>query len=426
MTEEKKMFKCKYCGLDFYTEKDLGEHVKDECIGKIIRQRTSIIGKLEKFVEGLSNGGKEVFDIKEGIKILQKMEGVRKKGNVPVIKISSVKQAKDLKKVIDFRGEIIYAGDNDRSFLNFIISLNPRLVIGKFSETDEKIFDMNKIGHIQNKDIKVEIKDTCGEIKPEQLSKTFSNGEIKNIRKGSELKLVLDLSLVDETEGKKRILQSGKMAVPLIEKKLEELERGAEKPKKSLEERLEDLESKMDSAEKTGKEQKKEVPEEEIGLKKEESREIKKEKNLAEELNLINLKGEYLKVKEKKGEEEKKPGLFSSLKKKDVKPKKAKATLKEAALENLSKSKEIEDFDKAAIIVAHVLKQFLEIKIECNKELTYLELIEKLKSVHLPLDYVDRIIKFYKDMHIQEYKDEVRVNFQETYELAERVINDLA
>jgi len=106
--------------------------------------------------------------------------------------------------------------------------------------------------------------------------------------------------------------------------------------------------------------------------------------------------------------------------------KKKKKNLKEAAFENLSKSKELEDYDKASVIVAHVLKQFLEIKMQCQKELTYMELTEKLKTFHLPVDYIDQIIQFYNDMHIQEYKDEVKVNFQEAHELAERVINDLA
>jgi hypothetical protein len=200
---------------------------------------------------------------------------------------------------------------------------------------------------------------------------------------------------------------------------------GEEQKKISIEERLESIEKKLDEG--MNKPVEKSEEKEEV-IKAEESKEIKKEKSVAQELNLMDLKTEYLKVEKKEGEEKKKKGLLSSLaKKKEEKEKeKKKKTLKEAALDNLSKSKNLEDYEKASVIVAHVLKQFLEIKIKCTKELTYLELIKKLKSFHLPVDYLDQIIQFYNDMHIQEYKDEVKVNFQEAYALAERVINDLA
>lgn len=423
MAEEKKKFKCKYCGLVFDSEKAVDSHVETECVGKLIHQRTTIIGKLEKFMEKMkSNGGKDVYDIKTGIKVLQKMENIRKDGKIPIIKIKSVKAAKEMKKVIDFRDEIFYVDNNQRDFLNFLIGLKPKLIIGKFSETDEKIFQLNKINYISKDEIKVKITDTCGAIEPKHLSKIFNENEIKDIKKGSELKLVLDLSLIDEREGKKKILQTGKLAVPLIEKKLEEMEK---KMNVKVSVNMDELEKSMDenmAPKKTGEEKPKEEKNGELAEKKEE-KEIKKEKQLAEELKLMNLKDEFLKVEENKEEKEKKPGLFSSIGKKE---KKVKKTLKQAALENLSKSKDIKDYDKASVIVAHVLKQFLEIKIECQKELTYLELIEKLKAFHLPLDYIDQIMQFYNDMHIQEYKDEVKVNFQEAYELAERVINDLA
>ena len=419
---EKKKFKCRYCGLDFDSQKFLNLHVDAECVGKLIHQRTSIIGKLEKYIEKIKlNGGKEVYNIKEGIKVLQKMENIRKGGKVPVIKIMNIRHVKELKKVIDFRDEIIYAKNNQRDFLNFLIGLKPKLIIGNFSKTDEKIFGMNKINSVSEKEMKVKITNTCGEINPKDMSKIFSSGEIKKIKKGSELKLILDLSLVDESEGKKNILQTGKFAVPLIEKKLEEMEKSmnSNQPEVNIEEKLESFERGMDQS--AENEEKKESSEKKI----EESKEIKKESNLAKELNLINLKNDYLKIEESGKEKEKKPGLFSSItKKREVKEKKK--TLKEAAFENLSKSKELEDYDKASVIVAHVLKQFLEIKMQCQKELTYMELTEKLKTFHLPVDYIDQIIQFYNDMHIQEYKDEVKVNFQEAHDLAERVINDLA
>ena len=416
-----KKFKCKYCGLIFDSEKELDEHVENECVGKLIHQRTSIIGKLEKFMEKIKpNGDKDVYDIKKGIEVLKKMEEIRKDGKIPVIKLKSVKQAKELKKVIDFRGEIIYTDNNQRDFLNYVIGLKPKLVIGKFSDKDEKIFKLNKIDYASQDILKVEIKDTCGALSPEDLSKIFSNREVKKIKKGPELKLVLDLSLVDETGGKKKVFRAGKLAVPLIEKKLEELEKkmNGEEIEKNLERIEEGLEkSELSETEKVSENQ-------EPTTEQTQPKEIKKEHNLAEELNLINLKEDFLKVEKKEEKKEKKESLFSSIVKK--KEKKVKKTLKEAALENLSKSKEIEDYDKATVLVAHVLKQFLEIKMECQKELTYMELVEKLKTFHLPLDYIDEIIQFYKNMHIQEYKDEVRVNFQEAYELAERVINDLA
>ena len=84
------------------------------------------------------------------------------------------------------------------------------------------------------------------------------------------------------------------------------------------------------------------------------------------------------------------------------------------------------DEEKAAVLIAHVLKQFLEVKLKSVRELTYLELIKKLKAAHLPIDYANQIIKFYEDMIIQEYKGEKRVDVKEAYSLAEKVINDLS
>lgn len=423
---------CKYCGLVFEDDKELESHLEKECVGKLIHQRTTVIGRLEKMLENAKSQDKEVYDIREGIKVLQKMEKTRKDGKVPVIKLKSIEHAKELKKVIDLRDEIICVKSNQRDFLNFIISLKPKLVIGNFEEADKKIFALNKINFASDKDMKVDVKDTCGELETKNMTSHFTGEEIKKIQKGPELKLVLDLSLVDESGGKKKILQTGKLAVPLIEKKLEEMERAMEKsepkpkPKASVEEDLEKAEGEMDrelGAEL--EENDEEVNDNDEQENAEQSKEIKKEQSVAKELNLMNLKGEYLKVEEKVVKKEKKPGLLSLSRKMDEE-RRVRKTLGEAAMENLSKSKEIEDFDKASIIVAHVLKQFLEIKMECRKELTYMELVEKLKTVHLPLDYLDQIIQFYKDMHVQEYKDEVKVNFQEAYGLAERVINDLA
>lgn len=427
--KEPEEFKCRYCGLIFDSQNSLENHVQTECIGKMIHQRTTIIGKLEKFVDKIKpNGENEVYDIKEGIKVLQKMENIRKKGNIPIIKIKSVKHAKELKKVIDFRDEILYVVQQKRDFLNFIIGLKPKLVIGKFTEADEKIFKMNKTKFVSSDRVKIKITNTCAEVKPEDMAGILSGKEIKKMQKGPELKLVLDLSLVDDSKGKKKILQSGKLAVPLIEKKLEEMENtiGEEQTTLSLEDRLENIEKKLD--EKVGKGSKISKNEEEDVDKKTNSKEIKKEESVAKELNLLNLKEDYLKIDKKDEEEKEKKGFLSSLSKKreEKEKEKKKKTLKEAAMENLAKSKDLEDYEKASIIVAHVLKQFLEIKMKCKKELTYMELIEKLKSFHLPLDYLDDIIKFYKDMHVQEYKDEVKVNFQEAHALAERVINDLA
>ncbi len=427
MEKEQKKFKCKYCGLDFDSEKELDTHIKIECVGKVIHQRTSIIGKLEKMVEKIKIGGKDVYDIREGIKVLQKMENIRKKGNIPVIKINDIKHAKELKKVIDFRGEIIYTKKSQRTFLNFLISLKPKLVIGNFSKQDKKIFEMNKIKYLDENKTKIKVKNSCAEIKPEELKEMFTKKEVNKIKKGSELKLVMDLSIIDESKKDDKKIEVSNLAVPLIEKKLEEMEKEMDKkPKVKKNLNLDEMENDMNKNLKQSKEKKGEK-EKELNTKTKKSKEIKKGEKLIKELNLTNLKKDFLKIEEKEEKKEKKkPKLFGSLiknkKKKEVKKKK---TLKEAALENLYKSDKIDDYDKASVVVAHVLKQFLEIKIKCKKELTYLELIEKIKKFHLPLDYIDQIIEFYKNMHIQEYKDEVRINFQEARELAERVINDL-
>ncbi|MFB6077059.1 MAG: hypothetical protein ABEK12_02935, partial [Candidatus Nanohaloarchaea archaeon] len=52
--------------------------------------------------------------------------------------------------------------------------------------------------------------------------------------------------------------------------------------------------------------------------------------------------------------------------------------LKEAALDNLDRARDLDDYRRATLVVSHALKQFLEIKMGTDRELTYLEVPDRL------------------------------------------------
>ncbi|MCD6367650.1 MAG: hypothetical protein J7L45_01035 [Candidatus Aenigmarchaeota archaeon] len=324
-------------------------------------------------------------DIKEGIKILQKMEEIRKKGNIPVIVIKSLDQAKKLSKQIEFKDEVIYLKEEKRDLLSFLIEREPRAIIGDLSEPSQMALNSKGIDYIPKDEVDLKIEGSYGELE-------------------SEEEIILDMEIVDKESG--GVLQSGKLIIPLIKKKVFGIK---ENDLKKLE---------------------KIVVEGGTMKKEEEKKGAEKGKALAKELDLIDLKSEFLKPEEKKKAEKKEEGETKKKEKKHLfgffKKREKKKSLKEATLENLSKVKSVSDEEKAAVLIAHVLKQFLEVKLKSVRELTYLELIKKLKAAHLPIDYANQIIKFYEDMIIQEYKGEKRVDVKEAYSLAEKVINDLS
>ncbi|HDI02805.1 MAG TPA: C2H2-type zinc finger protein, partial [Candidatus Aenigmarchaeota archaeon] len=137
-------FKCRYCGLVFDNRKLLKEHIERECVGKVIYQKTTIMGRLEKFFEKIKHE-RDVYDIKKGMEVLRKMEELRKEGKIPVIKIRDSKELEELKKVINFRGEVVYLSNVDEEILNEVIKLEPKAAIGNFSEREKEILESSGI-----------------------------------------------------------------------------------------------------------------------------------------------------------------------------------------------------------------------------------------------------------------------------------------
>lgn len=367
-------FKCRYCGLVFDNRKLLKEHIERECVGKVIYQKTTIMGRLEKFFEKIKHE-RDVYDIKKGMEVLRKMEELRKEGKIPVIKIRDSKELEELKKVINFRGEVVYLSNVSEELINEIIDLKPKAVVGEFSEREKEILESSGISILPENRVSM-IDGTCGylmeEVHEEEEEVKIEEEKEENIEVGEEEEV--------EEEAEEEF-DVDKLPVTTIESKLK-------KPK----------EMKIVEAPK----------ETEVSV----SKKIQESGHKAmKELNLVNLKEEFFGEKKNLI-----PGLM----------KKRERTLREVALENLSKTREIEDYRKATLLIAHLIKQFLEIKLNCPEDLSYAELIGKLKTSYLPIDYLDDVMQFFKDIHIQEYRGEVRVSFQEAYKLAEQLINDLA
>ena len=144
-------------------------------------------------------------------------------------------------------------------------------------------------------------------------------------------------------------------------------------------------------------------------------------------------------VKEKKKEEEKKKKVKGEKKEKTLigsmtkifKPKKQEsrnAKLERIAKENLEKIKEIADSRKAIIKVAHVLKDFLEIKMEIQFSTTYGELIDILKEKKgIHEDIKKEIIGFFRKVNECEYsRGFVGENFSDFYKSARRIIEEMS
>ncbi len=164
------------------------------------------------------------------------------------------------------------------------------------------------------------------------------------------------------------------------------------------------------------------------------------EKKTDEEIKLIDMKkeippkekkAEEKKKKKKKTEEKKEGGLITGVTKifKQTKKENREAKLERLAKENLEKIKEISDRRKAIIKVAHVLKDFLEIKLEINFSTTYGELIDILKEKkEIHDDIKKEIIGFFQRVSECEYagKGFEGENFSDFYKSARRIIEEMS
>lgn len=173
-------------------------------------------------------------------------------------------------------------------------------------------------------------------------------------------------------------------------------------------------------------------------------KEVEKGKSLMEELNLLNLKQEYEheiedyedEDVEEEGPVEEAPGLLDRVRQFFGSGGPAggtqESTVYEAAKSNLERAQEIDEYEESTVLLAHTLKQFLELKLHIRKEMTYMEFIRTLEEREESLeqqltgDDVDELKRFFRKMHLQQYKGEKKVDFHHAYELANTTIEAFA
>jgi len=96
------------------------------------------------------------------------------------------------------------------------------------------------------------------------------------------------------------------------------------------------------------------------------------------------------------------------------------------------RAQEIEGYEESTVLLAHTLKQFLELKLHVRKEMTYMEFIRTLEKhedeleQQLNEDDVDELKRFFRKMHLQQYKGEKKVDFRHASELANATIDAFA
>jgi len=147
-----------------------------------------------------------------------------------------------------------------------------------------------------------------------------------------------------------------------------------------------------------------------------------------EELNLIDLKSKFLKeVEEKKEEKEKEKE--EEKKKKGIrlaflKREEDKRTLEDCALANIEEiEKKIHDNRRKVILLAHTLKDYLEVKMGIREELTYSKLIEKLKESDVISDELkEKLADFFKKLILFEYANIGEIEAPYVKALAQQVI----
>ncbi len=159
---------------------------------------------------------------------------------------------------------------------------------------------------------------------------------------------------------------------------------------------------------------------------------------LKEDLELIDLRREFQEKEddaaaEPEVKEEEEPGLLDgildrvsrltgrlSTEGKDTK-------LRRMSLENLGKIKEIKDERRALIGVAYVLKQFLEVRFDIKREVTYHELVDELKTRDIDRELKEQLMDFFKRMPVMMYAHvPLNESMPKAYNIAEKTINKLS
>jgi len=172
-------------------------------------------------------------------------------------------------------------------------------------------------------------------------------------------------------------------------------------------------------------------------------KEVEKGKSLMDELDIRNLKKEYEHEIEDRdedfddgeGEDIQQPSLMDRIRGffgSSSSSSDGQTSVYDAAKANLSRAQEIEGYEESTVLLAHTLKQFLELKLHVRKEMTYMEFIRTLEKhedeleQQLSEDDVDELKRFFRKMHLQQYKGEKKVDFRHASELANATIDAFA
>jgi hypothetical protein len=159
---------------------------------------------------------------------------------------------------------------------------------------------------------------------------------------------------------------------------------------------------------------------------------------LKEDLELIDLRREFASAEDEKKEaaepkEAEAPGLLdgildkvSHLTKK-LKEESREEKLRRLSMANLGKIKELKEERRAIIGVAYVLKQFLQVRYNIAREVTYHELVDELKGKEMDRELKEQLTDFFRKMPAMMYaKVPLNESLPRSYNLAERVIKELS
>jgi len=154
---------------------------------------------------------------------------------------------------------------------------------------------------------------------------------------------------------------------------------------------------------------------------------------IRDDINLLDLRKEFMEEEEEEDEFEdefeEEEGILDRIKhfvkKTTVEGREEK--LVRLTMENLDKTNAIRDQRKATVAVACVLKEFLQIRFDINRELTYIELIKELRERDMDKKLRESMIRFFKSTSIMMYANIEGVsNYNKALNLAKSAVKELS
>ncbi|MEA1925403.1 MAG: hypothetical protein U9M95_05985 [Candidatus Altiarchaeota archaeon] len=154
---------------------------------------------------------------------------------------------------------------------------------------------------------------------------------------------------------------------------------------------------------------------------------------IRDDINLLDLRKEFMEKEEEEeefdDEFEEEEGVLDRIKRfvKKTAVEGREEKLVRLSMENLDKTGGMRDQRKATVAVACVLKEFLQIKFDINRELTYIELIKELREREMDKKLRDSLIRFFKSTSIMMYANIGGVaNYNKALNLAKSAVKELS